>query len=242
MGIFQVANELLGGVEKMKIQAVDPKKGPDPLAGDDYNIDVQFNPTNFSQSFGNQIIDEENIGTPDVNKYQGTKTTGTTVKFLYDITSVNLLEGKDALKELFAKKGLLPTLQKFYKLFIKPDDKEHDPFEILISWGGFLLRGKVTSIEFEHVLFNNGGFPIRTWVSVSVQSGKDAQGFEFKPESPDLTKIHTVKAGETLGLIAEREYDNPLFYLELAKVNNLNHFRRLKPGMQLILPPINKTA
>jgi len=45
--------------------------------------------------------------------------------------------------------------------------------------------------------------------------------------------------GDTLDLIADNNYDDPSYYLQLARANRLKNFRKLKPGMRLILPPIS---
>ena len=58
--------------------------------------------------------------------------------------------------------------------------------------------------------------------------------------SADLTHVHLVKDGETLPAIAHQIYGDPKYYVEIARVNNLRNFRSLKPGMELILPPVNK--
>ena len=66
------------------------------------------------------------------------------------------------------------------------------------------------------------------------------QAAQARLTSPDLTHFKIVNEGETLPLIAQKIYGDPNFYLEIARVNNLNNFRKLKAGQQLILPPVNK--
>ncbi|MCK5703624.1 MAG: LysM peptidoglycan-binding domain-containing protein, partial [Cyclobacteriaceae bacterium] len=63
---------------------------------------------------------------------------------------------------------------------------------------------------------------------------------EARLQSPDLTHFKIVKEGETLPLIAKKIYGDSKYYLEIARVNNINNFRRLKTGQQLVLPPIDK--
>jgi nucleoid-associated protein YgaU len=60
-------------------------------------------------------------------------------------------------------------------------------------------------------------------------------------QSPDVTHLRTVMAGDTLPLMCFRIYGDSRYYSEVAKVNNLDHFRRLQPGEALMFPPLEKT-
>jgi nucleoid-associated protein YgaU len=60
--------------------------------------------------------------------------------------------------------------------------------------------------------------------------------------SPDLSHLVTVKAGDTLPLLCCNIYGSSVYYLEVARVNGLAHFRDLAPGMQLLFPPLQDSA
>jgi nucleoid-associated protein YgaU len=61
---------------------------------------------------------------------------------------------------------------------------------------------------------------------------------EERRSSPDLTHLHTVKAGEHLTLLADKYYGDASRYLQVADYNKLANFRRLEPGQQLVFPPL----
>ena len=42
--------------------------------------------------------------------------------------------------------------------------------------------------------------------------------------------------------ICDDVYEDEKYYIEVARVNGLTNFRSLKPGTNLMLPPIDKTA
>ena len=58
--------------------------------------------------------------------------------------------------------------------------------------------------------------------------------------SPDLTHLRDVRDGDTLPLLAYDIYGNAQLYLEVARVNKLVNFRRLRPASRLSFPPLDK--
>jgi hypothetical protein len=59
-------------------------------------------------------------------------------------------------------------------------------------------------------------------------------------QSPDITRIITVKDGDTLMALCESFYDDPKYYLAVAGYNNLPTFRNLKIGSTVEFPPLKK--
>jgi nucleoid-associated protein YgaU len=59
-------------------------------------------------------------------------------------------------------------------------------------------------------------------------------------ESPDLTHIRLVKAGDTLPEMCFNIYGDPRYYLDVARQNRLDNFRKLEPGTRIFFPPIEK--
>ena len=60
--------------------------------------------------------------------------------------------------------------------------------------------------------------------------------------SPDLTHLRDVRDGDTLPLLAYDIYGNAQLYLEVARVNKLVNFRRLRSASRLSFPPLDKQA
>lgn len=111
-----------------------------------------------------------------------------------------------------------------------------------LSWGTFHFYGVMQRATVTYKLFHSSGAPLRANINASfVQTvSREEQAALARRQSPDLTHFRIVNNGETLPLIAKKVYGDSKYYLEIARVNNINNFRRLKPGMQLILPPIDK--
>ena len=53
-----------------------------------------------------------------------------------------------------------------------------------------------------------------------------------------LAKGRIVRSGDTLPLLTKQVYGSADRYLEVARVNGLDDFRRLTPGQELRFPPL----
>jgi nucleoid-associated protein YgaU len=49
-----------------------------------------------------------------------------------------------------------------------------------------------------------------------------------------------VKAGDSLPALCYQIYGDPGYYLEVARFNRLDDFRRLQPGTRVVFPPVRK--
>jgi nucleoid-associated protein YgaU len=89
-------------------------------------------------------------------------------------------------------------------------------------------------------LFKPDGTPLRA-VAKAKFKGFVEDNLRIAKEnnnSPDLTHVRIVKEGDTLPLMTFRIYGDSEYYLEIAKVNKLPNFRKLKAGQKIIFPPI----
>ena len=118
----------------------------------------------------------------------------------------------------------------------------HEPNFLQLNWGTFIFNGVMESATVTYKLFHSSGAPLRASINASFKQSvsRTEQTAQARLQSPDLTHFKIVKEGETLPLIAKKIYGDSKYYLEIARVNNINNFRRLKAGQQLVLPPIDK--
>jgi nucleoid-associated protein YgaU len=109
-------------------------------------------------------------------------------------------------------------------------------------WGDLVFECVLSKVDIKYTLFDRTGLALRAELNTTfIGSIEDAKRVKQEDKkSPDLTRERIVQAGDTLPLIASELYENPSYYLELARVNGLNHFRKLKPGTTLRLPPLGR--
>jgi len=116
----------------------------------------------------------------------------------------------------------------------------HEPNYLKLYKGKLLFEGRLEKLNVNYTLFDYDGKPLRGMVSVGFVEHVDAARLALKARknSPDLTHLRTVKAGDTLPLMCHKIYGDSKYYLEVAKVNNLMSFRSIEPGLKIYFPPI----
>jgi nucleoid-associated protein YgaU len=118
----------------------------------------------------------------------------------------------------------------------------HRPNYLAVLWGTFFIKCILTSLNITYNLFDRNGTPLRAKVNCGFLERKEpgAEGRETMYESSDLTRYRQIKQGDSLSLIAKENYDESLYYIQIAKANKLKNFRNLQPGTTLILPPMKE--
>ncbi|MEM7380400.1 MAG: LysM peptidoglycan-binding domain-containing protein, partial [Bacteroidota bacterium] len=96
----------------------------------------------------------------------------------------------------------------------------------------------------EYKLFNKEGKPLRATLKCEFREFKEDEQRvkEENKQSPDLSHVRIAEAGDSLPLMCFKIYGDPKYYLEVARANELTHFRKLKQGQRLLFPPLDKTV
>ncbi len=131
-------------------------------------------------------------------------------------------------------------MQKLYKVIYNYDGTKHEPNHCQIVWGQLKFYGRLTRIDQEYTLFMPNGDPLRADVTLAFKSFLSAQQEKLlaNQNSPDLSHIVEVRAGDTLPLLCYRIYRDSSYYREVARFNGLTNLRDLKPGTRLHFPPL----
>ncbi|HDO28210.1 MAG TPA: LysM peptidoglycan-binding domain-containing protein [Bacteroidetes bacterium] len=208
---------------------------------------VMYNPNTFSQNYRSVWVDESpQGGTADTQSYRRLKSDSVSFEFLFDGTGVSGVGNTSVdLNPDVGEVGYVrEQIDAFLEITQGLNSSTHQPNFLELSWGTFIFQGVMERATVTYKLFHSSGAPLRATVNATFKQNvsRTEQAAAARRQSPDLTHFRLVKAGETLPLIAKKVYDDPLMYLEIARVNNINNFRKLKAGQQLVLPPINKTG
>jgi len=117
----------------------------------------------------------------------------------------------------------------------------HESNYIKIFWGTQSeFKGRLESFEQINLMMDTDGTPLRSEIKAvfirSVSPKKKA--LEEGRNSSDLTHIRTVSAGDNLPLMCYRIYKDSGYYLKVAAYNDLDDFRDITPGDQIVFPPV----
>lgn len=126
------------------------------------------------------------------------------------------------------------------KVAYKYDGTEHEPPVVEVSWGPMLFKARLESLDVKYTLFKPSGEPLRARITLkfSAFTTNEEVFRSASMESPDLTHLVEVKAGDTLPLLCHRIYKDSSYYLAVAEFNHLRNFRELVPGQLLRFPPL----
>jgi hypothetical protein len=164
--------------------------------------------------------------------YKATRARSFTLEFTLDGTGVNT----NGVKIPVTAQVLL-----FRVATTKVIGSTHRPPYLLVQYGTFISSCNLDSSNVTYTMFDMFGLPIRAKISASfterTPSGLGA--LLSMLSSPDLTHKIEVKEGDILPLLTYKTYNNQNYYLQVAKVNKLKNFRKLKAGTTLVFPPIS---
>jgi hypothetical protein len=119
----------------------------------------------------------------------------------------------------------------------------HRPNYLKLVWGTLQIKRCVLkSASIAYKLFKSDGVPLRAVISATFTDTSDDQTRVAlaQDQSPDLTHVRLIKAGDTLPALCNEVYGDPLRYLQVADANHIDGFRRLVPGTRVVFPPLEK--
>lgn len=191
---------------------------------------VMFNPNTYTQKYEVEYHDRQgqgDSGSPQV--FGKIKPQEYTFDFVFDGTGVaaETIEVQD-------------EVDKFLKLAGKYSGDIHRPMYLELFWGSLVSKCVLKSAEITYTLFKRDGFPLRAKVKATFAEDIDdaLRVAKERKNSPDLTHVHVVHAGEKLPQLCYQYYRDAGRYLQVAMYNQVNNFRKLEPGQQLLFPPI----
>ncbi len=188
-------------------------------------------------SFGNSIHyrDDRQLGSTGGDiRFEKYGPATLSLKFTIDCTGV--VEGTLPGDSVYDKVNDLADL-----LYVYNSDG-HSPSYVVVTYGELLFKGRLEKMDTKYQLFSSGGVPLRATVSLVFKrfmTGKEERK-KFSKQSPDMSRIVTVKEGETLPYLCHRLYGDSLLVREVARFNELDSFRNIPAGTQLLFPPLKK--
>lgn len=206
-----------------------------------------YNPTSFSVSHSLGYDDGKEVSASNLpKKFLGLNPRTLTMELFFDGTgaspsSTDLVAKATSALGLPAINTVDIQVRAFLNLAYKIQPKTHEASFVMVIWGTFIMTGVVSSANVNYTMFAPNGRPLRAKVSLTINEtiSKKLLSKVLGLLSPDLSKSRIVKEGDTLPLLCFEEYNDSSLYPQVAAVNNLKNYRKLKQGMELLFPPID---
>ncbi|NET31548.1 MAG: LysM peptidoglycan-binding domain-containing protein [Cyanothece sp. SIO1E1] len=234
---------MTGELTKVEIRAFKDKSYTQPLG----KFELPINPEQFSQSFKVSYDQQQAAGSQGTDPdFKVTKPEKLVLNFTFDGTGVVPVKGK---ANTFHK-DVTGQVEELLKLTYVMNSETHKPNFLRLLWGNASFGDQnsfdciLEDLNIDYTLFAPDGKPLRAKLKATFLSYVEPKRRvrEEGKQSPDVTHVRTVKAGETLPLMAYRIYGDHSYYLQVAKANGLVNFRRLRTNTTLQFPPIDKTS
>lgn len=123
---------------------------------------------------------------------------------------------------------------------VRIDAETHAPPVCAFVWGDVSFQGVATSLRERFTLFAEDGRVERARVSLTLKSyvAAEVQLRDINRHSPDRTRLHVVRAGDSLPAIATAAYGDPRQWPRIAAANDLDRPRLLREGQALRIPAL----
>jgi nucleoid-associated protein YgaU len=208
-------------LEKALIQPLDEKGNPKGQP-----VKVLFNPKEYSIEKSNQFQSTTvpGLSTPITQFVSGSAQT-LTMELFFD----SYEKGEDV-RDYTGKLTALLDI----------DADLHAPLICKFIWGKLEFKATLERVSQRFTMFLDSGIPVRATLSVTFKEYKTmTEQLQSPPrESADRTKRRVIKQGDTLWLIADREYGDPDLWRPIAEANKIDNPRILEIGKEIIIPPL----
>ena len=208
-------------LEKAFIQPLDEKGNP---KGD--SVKVLFNPTEYSIEKSNQ--------------FQSTALSGLSTPITQFVSGNSQTLTMDLFFDSYEKREDVRNYTGRLAALLDIDRDLHAPPTCKFIWGKLEFKAVLERVTQRFTLFLDSGIPVRATLSVSFREYKTiTEQLQSPPrQSADRTKHRVIKQGDSLWLIADREYGDPGLWRRIAKANRIDNPRILEVGKEIIIPPL----
>ncbi|WP_165021223.1 hypothetical protein [Dysgonomonas sp. ZJ279] len=232
----------MAGLEKMVLTGYEKSD----YKGGYKEFTAQINPASISWSKEIAYEKDEVIGSGSNEiKYKGHQEDKLSFKIVLDNTGALFNPKQTTVQTILGSLKTIPfMINQLEHALYTIDSESHEPRYVIIIWGAFCFEGRATSLSYDYTLFSPEGMPLRVTASLSFSShlNKSISNKKENKKSPDLTRVITLKAGESIAGWCNKIYNDPSFCSDVARCNGLSSFRNIEPGISLIFPPLNRNG
>lgn len=218
-----------GKLERIQIKAYDK---PDYNGSPIDTFEAYVNPTEITLAYEMEYDSAQGAGTTGSRmNFKSVKPGDMSLTFFLDGTGANgrLIDVQEKVEKFQSVTGY--------------NGKIHRPNYLKIGWGTLTIKRCVLkSASIVYKMFKPDGKPLRAVITAAFTDNSDdaTRVAMAQDESPDLTHVRLVKAGDTLPALCYAIYGDPRLYLKVAEANDIRDFRNLVPGTKIRFPPLEK--
>jgi hypothetical protein len=201
---------------------------------EDGEFSVMFNPDSYTVNYEVDSDVSQAFGTSAAApSFSRLKPQEMTIDILIDGTGVTTGEPVDVQDQVDA----------FLRNTYEYQGDEHKPRYLKVLWGTLVLKCVLKSASIKYTLFKPGGTPLRAVITAAFLGSlsDEYRAAREDSSSPDITHQRTVTRGDSLPLMSYRIYGDPKYYLQIAAHNEITNFRNIKPGEQILFPPVRES-
>lgn len=210
-------------LEKARIQALDHLGNP---LGNP--VEVLFNPPDYTMEESNQFHSTSlpGLSTPILQFVSGNTQTLTMDLFFDTYTYKKSQDVRDYTRQITS--------------LMEIDADLHAPPVCKFTWGRLEFKAVLERVRKQFTMFLDSGIPVRATLSVTFKEYRTIAEQLQNParQSSDRTKRRVIQQGDTLSLIAYREYRDPARWRPIADANGIDNPRLLEVGMEIVIPPL----
>jgi hypothetical protein len=223
-----------GELVKLKIVGYKDENFTEKSGGE---YDVFINPASYTHNFSINYKDNESMGdTAGAPKFEKYPAETISFKIVLDGTGIVPVSG--------TRKNVYELLEGLKDVVYTFNGSIHEPNYVQLLWGSMLFNGRLNSLKVEYNLFKPNGLPLRANVDLDFKgfTSTELSSKMANLSSPDMSHLITFKAGDTLPNLCFQIYKDSTYCTDIARVNSLKNFRNIKPGTQLLFPPMIKNG
>jgi hypothetical protein len=140
------------------------------------------------------------------------------------------------------KKTVGAQISELKKVIYQYNGKNHRTNYIKILWGSLVFYCNLTKLSINYTMFSPNGKPLRAKADVSFSGFTNAKLMAAKAnkQSPDMSHLKVMKPTNNIQLFCSEIYKEGSLYIEVARANDLDTFRKVRDGKVLLFPQLNK--
>jgi hypothetical protein len=196
-------------------------------------LTFQFNPKEVSitksAKWERKPTKEKKAGPPE---YSGAEPCKLSLELYFDATAKDGVDVVASVDKLF---GCCVPCKEVKK------GEQAMPFLVVFNWGQVKsFAAYISQVQAKYTRFAANGIPIRAVCTVNLEEIDVTPDPKQNPTSGSLLAddTHTVVSGDSLALVAYREYGDPQLWRALAHYNGVDDPMRVPTGTRLKLPRV----